>query len=973
MSSWWTSLFGSAQGKGNRFSLEELQRLHQVLMKNPTVTEANQDVLVETLRSTAELMIWGDQHNAALFDYFLEHNMLAHFHSILSQRSNQRHNNLVKQVLQTLAIMIQNIRSEHSLFFLFSNNHLNHIIGLTFDFQDEELLGFYISLLKTISLKLTENTVQFFFNSGASPHSPHAARKPHAPAIFPPGGGASATDTEDARRFPLYSRGSALFDHPESMVRAAVRTLTLQVFRLRDDGLSRFVARHAAGEFFPQLAAYLAGQAVALDGALAAAAARGAEREGRVDDLLAELEDVVVYCNDVLSQATEEVGRALRAALWRELAGPVLFWPLLAREQDGAEPPAGSTTWRRGDVPAVRPATAMYVLERLLQSLTDPGLLNALACSLLLGHHTITYLLLNRHNALDLYPPRGTADQQAAHKPFECYRALLDALGSGNRLHSAGATRVLVALLRNTQVDTDLLDTARLLPQRMKKTRDLIHMLQNRSHGARSLVPSEPSQGSRVSGEGGREGSYGRSEYSGEGEGGDDVGPMPRQSMDVDALLGAVVHMHLDVSSQKSGQGGGVDGGAADAASSGDEGEKPADGARKPRTKLSGTSPGESIVGDLFKLLGGDLPCHQLALVGWLLRQLLTASKGGRGRSKMGDEQRAWLDEAVPRAADDVGREVEEGLYGDAVPLMVHLTWRPCRLRVVSPALPGTSESLLLPVSGAGGGASGKEGSRRGSRRSGSAGRNASRNGTDQQAGLVERCTQRVQALVTLAQVHQLLSWGRVRLEAPLAGTPSVPRPDLREGVEVPLANLSPLKCKVSFEPSVEQGVLLFTAGLAVQPGMALVDAPLTVLAAPSQSRADCGRILCTAPVLGCRAEVDRGHPSWLHLGVRPPLRHVARALNHALSSPSGHVKLRRDFLADGHWVLAFGGKGEAAAAVGKIADHGRLVRGALRELLAPLLRVERYAGWGREASQARVSQDGDGGGDSLNGNSPQP
>ena len=31
-----------------------------------------QDVVVETLRSIAELMIWGDQHNPSFFDFFLE-------------------------------------------------------------------------------------------------------------------------------------------------------------------------------------------------------------------------------------------------------------------------------------------------------------------------------------------------------------------------------------------------------------------------------------------------------------------------------------------------------------------------------------------------------------------------------------------------------------------------------------------------------------------------------------------------------------------------------------------------------------------------------------------------------------------------------------------------------------------------------------------------------------------------------------
>jgi hypothetical protein len=58
------------------------------------------------------------------------------------------------QVLQTLSIIIQNVRSETGIFFLFSNNHINNIVDLDFDFSDEEVLGYYISFLKTISLKV---------------------------------------------------------------------------------------------------------------------------------------------------------------------------------------------------------------------------------------------------------------------------------------------------------------------------------------------------------------------------------------------------------------------------------------------------------------------------------------------------------------------------------------------------------------------------------------------------------------------------------------------------------------------------------------------------------------------------------------------------------------------------------------------------------------------------------------------------
>lgn len=48
--------------------------------------------------------------------------------------------------------------------YLLSNNHVNSIIVHKFDFSDEEIMAYYISFLKTLSLKLNNHTVHFFYN-----------------------------------------------------------------------------------------------------------------------------------------------------------------------------------------------------------------------------------------------------------------------------------------------------------------------------------------------------------------------------------------------------------------------------------------------------------------------------------------------------------------------------------------------------------------------------------------------------------------------------------------------------------------------------------------------------------------------------------------------------------------------------------------------------------------------------------------
>eukprot|EP00775_Hariotina_reticulata_P010403 gene10403-10561_t len=262
-----------------RFTLEELRELYTVLVRNPVVNESNRALVVETIRSIAEFMIWGDQNEPRIFDFFLENNIMTYLQRVLQQPAN-RSGEVAKQVLQTLSIIIQNVRSETAVFFLFSNNHVNNIVDLDFDFDDEEVLGYYISFLKTISLKLNRGTAQFFINTGSG-----------------------------CRGFPLYTRAIRLAHNREGMVRAAVRTLTLHVFSVGDQDIQAFVTSAPASSYFSEVAMYLTEQIQLLDRRLCGAEAGGSQALGSLDSQLAEVEDVLSYISDLLS-----LGEAAAAA-----------------------------------------------------------------------------------------------------------------------------------------------------------------------------------------------------------------------------------------------------------------------------------------------------------------------------------------------------------------------------------------------------------------------------------------------------------------------------------------------------------------------------------------------------------------------------------------------------------------------------------------------------------------------------------
>ena len=63
--------------------------------------------------------------------------------------------------LSLSSIEIQNVSLVD---YLLSNNHVNNIILHKFDFSDEEITAYYISFLKTLSLKLNKHSIHFFYN-----------------------------------------------------------------------------------------------------------------------------------------------------------------------------------------------------------------------------------------------------------------------------------------------------------------------------------------------------------------------------------------------------------------------------------------------------------------------------------------------------------------------------------------------------------------------------------------------------------------------------------------------------------------------------------------------------------------------------------------------------------------------------------------------------------------------------------------
>uniref|UniRef100_A0AAZ3PRY1 C-type lectin domain containing 16A n=1 Tax=Oncorhynchus tshawytscha TaxID=74940 RepID=A0AAZ3PRY1_ONCTS len=290
--------WGGGQGKTkNIHSLDHLKYMYHVLTKNTTVTDSNRNLLVETIRSITEILIWGDQNDSSVFDFFLEKNMFAFFLNILRQKSGRY---VCVQLLQTLNILFENISHETSLYYLLSNNHVNSIIVHKFDFSDEEIMAYYISFLKTLSLKLNNHTVHFFYN-------------------------------EHTNDFALYTEAIKFFNHPESMVRIAVRTITLNVYKVDNQHMLHYIRDKTAVPYFSNLVWFIGSHVIELDKCVQTDQEH--RNRGKLSDLVAEHLDHLHYLNDILTINCEFLNDVLTDHLLNRLFLPLYVFSLVCPEQ----------------------------------------------------------------------------------------------------------------------------------------------------------------------------------------------------------------------------------------------------------------------------------------------------------------------------------------------------------------------------------------------------------------------------------------------------------------------------------------------------------------------------------------------------------------------------------------------------------------------------------------------------------------
>ncbi|KAB1996608.1 hypothetical protein ES319_D13G242900v1 [Gossypium barbadense] len=467
----------------DRFSLDELRYLTNQLQKVQIVNDVNKDFVIEALRSIAELLTYGDQHDSSFFEFFMEKQVMGEFIRILKISKTVT---VSLQLLQTISILIQNLRREHAIYYMFSNEHVNYLITYSFDFRNEELLSYYISFLRAISGKLNKNTISLLLK----------------------------TQGEEVVSFPLYVEAIRFAFHEESMVRTAVRAITLNVYHVGDEFVNKFIASAPHSDYFSNLVSFFRDQCINLSKLFSERPKNPCSES--VSAMLAkvdEIEDNLYYFSDVISAGIPVVGSLITDNILQLLILPLLF-PALQIDAD--------SNLKIGAV------TSLYLLCCILRIVKIKDLANTIAAALLYPLETFaanSEVKINGYvsgnncaneseeplvdsvtpvNAGQLcvdIPNKATSSQVhpggiIAERDFSCSHlslreTLLSYVTDGDDARALGSLSVLATLLQTKELDESMLDGLGILPQRKQHKKLLLQALVGEGSGEEQLFSFE--------------------------------------------------------------------------------------------------------------------------------------------------------------------------------------------------------------------------------------------------------------------------------------------------------------------------------------------------------------------------------------------------------------------------------------------------------------------------------------------------
>lgn len=198
-------------------------------------------------------------------------------------------------------------------------------------------MDYYVNFLKSLALKLTPDTVNFFYN-------------------------------DKLKTFPLYEKAAIFYNHKEQLVRTSVRTITLTIYSIANAEMQELFDLVPHATYNANLACHLRDTWITVDKKIE----QIVDEAKGVDDIMKQAEDmneILLYFQDIYCLCEEtnpKICKLLTNALLNYAYLPVLVQSLCVLTIK----------------PSLQISTCLYILTQTFNLIKDPALVNPLFAAL---------------------------------------------------------------------------------------------------------------------------------------------------------------------------------------------------------------------------------------------------------------------------------------------------------------------------------------------------------------------------------------------------------------------------------------------------------------------------------------------------------------------------------------------------------------------------------------------------------------
>lgn len=123
------------------------------------------DDMIDNFINIVQIFIWGEKNEQVFFDFFIEQQVLELFVKLAElnkKHLNEKENSI--KIIKFYSFFLLNLKNIDIINYVYSHSNFNNFLTLEFDFDDDEVVFYYVNFVKSLSQQFDNFPFQIFYN-----------------------------------------------------------------------------------------------------------------------------------------------------------------------------------------------------------------------------------------------------------------------------------------------------------------------------------------------------------------------------------------------------------------------------------------------------------------------------------------------------------------------------------------------------------------------------------------------------------------------------------------------------------------------------------------------------------------------------------------------------------------------------------------------------------------------------------------